>query len=135
MFDTKIAIIVRNDLATWQKLNVTAFLTSGLIAQNPSVLGVPYKDAVGNVFNPMSAQPIVILTSDRDRLRDIHKRAIGRQVPTSVYIEEMFETGHDAANREVFSAFSPDEAKVVGVAVRADKKSVDKITKGATMHS
>ena len=135
MFDTKIAIIVRNDLATWQKLNVTAFLTSGLIAQNPSVLGEPYKDAVGNVFNPMSAQPIVILTSDRDRLRDIHKRAIGRQVPTSVYIEEMFETGHDAANREVFSAFSPDEAKVVGVAVRADKKSVDKITKGATMHS
>ena len=26
MFDTKIAIIVREDLATWQKLNVTAFL-------------------------------------------------------------------------------------------------------------
>jgi hypothetical protein len=28
MFDTKIAIVVRDDLAIWQKLNVTAFLTS-----------------------------------------------------------------------------------------------------------
>ncbi|MFE2031477.1 DUF2000 family protein, partial [Streptomyces hygroscopicus] len=27
---TKIAIIVRTDLADWQKLNVTAFLASGL---------------------------------------------------------------------------------------------------------
>ena len=30
MFDTKIAIIIRDDLATWQKLNVTAFLMSGI---------------------------------------------------------------------------------------------------------
>ena len=30
MFDTKIAIVVRDDLATWQKLNVTAFLMSGI---------------------------------------------------------------------------------------------------------
>ena len=26
MFDTKISMIIRDDLATWQKLNVTAFL-------------------------------------------------------------------------------------------------------------
>jgi hypothetical protein len=32
MFDTKIAIVVREDLATWQKLNVTTFLTSGIVA-------------------------------------------------------------------------------------------------------
>jgi hypothetical protein len=30
-FDTKIAIVVRDDLAVWQKLNVTAFLTSGIV--------------------------------------------------------------------------------------------------------
>ena len=29
-FDTKIAIVVRDDLAVWQKLNVTAFITSGI---------------------------------------------------------------------------------------------------------
>ena len=47
----------------------------------------------------------------------------------------MFSTGHDAANRAVFAQFGPDDAKVVGIALREDKKVVDKITKGAKMHS
>ena len=34
MFDTKIAIVVREDLAVWQKLNVTAFLTSGVVGSD-----------------------------------------------------------------------------------------------------
>ena len=29
-FDTKIAVVVRQDLAVWQKLNVTAFTISGI---------------------------------------------------------------------------------------------------------
>ena len=29
-FDTKIAIVLRDDLETWQELNVTAFLASGV---------------------------------------------------------------------------------------------------------
>jgi hypothetical protein len=32
-FDTKVAIAVRDDLAPWQRLNVTAFLMSGITAQ------------------------------------------------------------------------------------------------------
>lgn len=53
---------------------------------------------------------------------------------TSLYVDEMFSTGHDAANRAVFAEFAPDDAKVVGIALRAEKKLVDKITKGARMH-
>ena len=29
-FDTKLVVILRDDLLTWQKLNVTAFLMSGI---------------------------------------------------------------------------------------------------------
>ncbi|SFQ39113.1 Protein of unknown function [Amycolatopsis rubida] len=29
-FDTKIAVLLRDDLASWQRLNVTAFLVSGV---------------------------------------------------------------------------------------------------------
>lgn len=134
MFDTKIAIVVRDDLATWQKLNVTAFLTSGIIAQSPAVIGETYRDAVGNVYNPLSIQPIVVLGADQQTLRTIQRRSLEREVTTSAYIEEMFATGHDAANREVFSQFSPDDAKLVGIAMRAERKLVDKITKGAKMH-
>ncbi|KXG87451.1 DUF2000 family protein [Agrobacterium bohemicum] len=134
MFDTKIAIVIRDDLATWQKLNVTAFLTSGIVAQTPTLIGEPYRDAAGHVYNPMTVQPIVVLAADQETLRNILKRALDRDVKTSAYIEEMFATGHDAANREMFAKFGPDEAKLVGLALRADKKAVDKIIKGAKMH-
>ncbi len=135
MFDTKIAIILRDDLAVWQKLNVTAFLMSGIVAQTREIIGEPYLDAAGNVYNPLSIQPIVVMATDQEALRKIHQRALERDVTTSLYIEEMFSTGHDAANRQVFSEFSPDDAKVVGMALRADKKIVDKITKGAKLHA
>ena len=34
-FDTKIAVILRDDLPTWQKLNVTAFTMSGIAGTTP----------------------------------------------------------------------------------------------------
>jgi hypothetical protein len=45
----------------------------------------------------------------------------------------MFATVYDAANRAVFSEHGAGEANTVGLALRADKKIVDKITKGAKM--
>lgn len=135
MFDTKIVVVLREDLAGWQKLNVTAFLTSGIVAQAPAVIGEPYRDAAGNVYNPLSVQPIVVLSADQQTLRAIHVRSLDRGVTSSLYIEEMFATGHDAANRAVFAEFAPETAKVVGIAVRTDKKIADKITKGARLHA
>ena len=135
MFDTKIAIVLRSNLASWQKLNVTAFLSSGIAGQYPDIIGEPYRDRAGNLYNALSVQPIIVLSADEETMAVIHRRSLERGVTSSLFIEEMFATGHDAANRAVFSDFAPDDAKVVGIALRADKKIVDKITKGATMHA
>ncbi|TIR25248.1 MAG: DUF2000 family protein [Mesorhizobium sp.] len=135
MFDTKIAIVLREDLPVWQKLNVTAFLTSGIVAQFPEIIGEPYRDRAGNLYNPMSIQPVIVLSADAATLGTIHRRALERGVTASAYVEEMFSTGHDAANRAVFAEFAPDDAKIVGIALRGEKKLVDKITKGARMHA
>ncbi len=135
MFDTKFAIVLRQDLAVWQKLNVTAFLTSGVVAQFPDIIGEAYRDRDGNLYNPLSIQPVIVLSADGSTLGAIQRRALERGVTTSLYVEEMFSTGHDAANRAVFAEFAPDDARVVGIALRGDKKLVDKITKGARMHS
>ena len=134
MFDTKIAIVLRNNLASWQTLNVTAFLMSGIAGQNPDIIGETYKDKAGNLYNALSVQPIIVLSADDATIAAVHRRSLERGIATSIFIEEMFATGHDAANREVFAQFAPDDAKVVGIAMRADKKIVDKITKGARMH-
>ena len=135
MFDTKITIVIRDDLLIWQKLNVTAFLTTGVIGQAPEIIGEPYQDRDGNFFNPLCVQPMIVLAADGKLLSRIHERALGRGVRTSLYVEEMFATSHDTANREAFAKFGPGDAKVVGLSLRADKKIVDKITKGATMHA
>jgi hypothetical protein len=42
----------------------------------------------------------------------------------------MFDTGHDAANREVFEAEPADAPDLVGAAVRGAKKDVDRAPRG-----
>jgi hypothetical protein len=135
MFDTKISIVVREDLATWQKLNVVAFLVSGVVGTKPGLVGEPYEDAAGNIYNPLMIQPIIILSADGETLKAIYGRAMERRVRFSLYIEDMFTTGHDAANRATVKQYAPEAMNVVGIALREDKKIVDKITKGARMHA
>ena len=133
MFDTKIAVVLRNNLAGWQKLNVTAFLMTGIAGSHPEIIGEPYRDRAGNLYNPLSIQPIIVLSADEATISSIHRRTLERDVTASLFVEEMFATGHDTANRAVFSEYTPEDAKVVGIALRAEKKIVDKMTKGATM--
>ena len=135
MFDTKIAIIVRDDLATWQKLNITAFLMSGITAENTDLIGEKYVDKDGNHHLPMSRQPVIVLAGSANVLRNARNRANERGIATVAYIEEMFATGNDEANRAVFSEHMSNADNTVGIALRADKKIVDKITKGAKMHA
>ena len=135
VFDTKVALVLRDDLALWQKLNVTAFLTSGIVGGKDALIGEPYEDAAGNSYNPLLVQPVIVLSSDAAGLKKIYERALSRDVEMSLYIEDMFSTGHDAANRATVKNYSPEDMPVVGIAVRDEKKLVDKITKGAKLQS
>jgi hypothetical protein len=135
MFDTKIAIVVREDLQVWQKLNVVAFLTSGVLGAKADLLGEPYEDADGNTYTPLMIQPMIVLSSDAAGLKKIHERGQSRGVRLSLYIEDMFRTGHDAANRASVKQHKSGDLDIVGLALRDEKKIVDKITKGAKLHA
>jgi hypothetical protein len=41
------SVLLRQDLANWQKLNVTAFVVSGIVATVDGITGEPYEDADG----------------------------------------------------------------------------------------
>jgi len=71
MFDTKIAIVLRDDLAVWQKLNVTAFLTSGIVARTRAFSASANEDAAGNLYNALAIQPMIVLGADRDLIKTI----------------------------------------------------------------
>lgn len=125
MFDTKIAIAVRDDFLTWQKLNVTAFLPSGVLGADKALLGDAYEDADGQAYSPLIIQPM---------MTKIHQRGIGREVPMAIYIEDIFSTGHDAENRAAVKQYATENLNLVGLGLRGDKKIVDKTSKGAKMH-
>jgi hypothetical protein len=62
-FDTKIAIAVRDDLASWQKLNVACFLSGGLVGSYPQLAGEPYVDASGQVYGRLIRQPVLVFSA------------------------------------------------------------------------
>ncbi len=133
-FDTKVAIIVRADLATWQKLNVTAFLATGIAAAAPDALGEPYRDAAGQVYGRMLGQPMLVFAADGAGLQAARRQGIARGLGMAAYVRAMFATGHDAANRAVFAAEDPEDMDLVGLALRGPRKAVDKATKGLSLH-
>lgn len=133
-FSTKIAIVVADDLAVWQKLNVVAFLTSGVVGETGGLIGEEYQDAEGGRYSPLCIQPVVVLKAGRGRLSTFLRRARDRGVEAAIYIEDMFETGHDAANRATVAQYPSDALPLVGIAVRAGKREVDKVFKGAKLH-
>lgn len=133
-FDTKIAVLLRDDLAGWQRLNVTAFLASG-IAANPDVLGEPYADADGTGYLPMFRQPVLVFAGDRDVLAAAQGRAVARGMPTAVFTADLFATGHDEANRAAVAAVAREKLDLVGIAVHGPRNAVDKVLRGAVLHT
>lgn len=49
--------------------------------------------------------------------------------------EELFSTGHDAANRAAVRAVASADLRLTGLALRAGKKTVDAVVKGLPLHS
>lgn len=134
-FDTKIAVVIRTDLQPWQKLNVASFLTSGIAAAFPDCIGEPYEDASSTRYHALIGQPILIYGADGPALTRALDRALTRSVKPAVYTEDMFKTTHDAANREAVRAVARPDLNLVGLAMRADRKVIDKIVDGLKFHS
>jgi hypothetical protein len=133
-FDTKIAIVVRDDLAAWQKLNVTAFLSGGLVGAEPKLAGEPYRDGSDRIYGRLVRQPILIFAASGAEIATTLRRAKDRGLLPSIYTRELFVTGNDTDNRAAVAAVATDALDLVGLGLHADRKDVDKVTKGLSLH-
>jgi len=133
-FVTKIAVVIRDDLPVWQKLNMTAFLASGVAAIAPDAIGADYSDADGTRYSPMFGQPVLVFEADAIRLARTLERAVSRGVVPTVFTSDLFATGDDTANRAAVAAVPRADMNLAGIAIRADRKIVDKITEGLRLH-
>lgn len=133
-FDTKIAVVVLEDLPTWQKLNVVAFTSSGVAVSAPDLTGEPYEDASGNRYLPMFRQPVLVFAADPAGIKRAFDRAMEAELKPALFTRDLFATGHDEANRAAVKARAREELELVGFAVRGDRAVVDKVMKGLKLH-
>jgi hypothetical protein len=131
---TKIAVLLREDLAPWQALNVTSFLVSGITATGPELVGEPYEDADGTRYLPMIRQPVLVLAGPGELLTTARTRALERSLTPAVFTAELFSTPGDVQNRAAVRAVAGADLDLVGLAVHGPKNAVDKVMKGARMH-
>ncbi|HWD06635.1 MAG TPA: DUF2000 domain-containing protein [Amycolatopsis sp.] len=133
-FDTKIAVLLRDDLASWQRLNVTAFLTSGLAHATPELVGRPYVDADDTEYLPMFGQPVLVFAGSAEVLTAAHTRALARGWRFPIFTDDLFQTGNDVDNRAAVRAVPREKLALAGLAVHGPRNAVDKVLKGAQLH-
>jgi hypothetical protein len=103
-------------------------LISAIVATDPSLVGQPYVDGSGNRYLPMCRQPIMVYAADRQGLRRAYERAMARGVERlAIFTRDLFATPHDDANRAAVAAVPDSELDLVGIALHADRKTVDKV--------
>ncbi|WP_367127374.1 DUF2000 family protein [Saccharothrix sp. HUAS TT1] len=133
-FETKFAVLLRDDLVGWQALNVTAFLAGALTAAVPEAVGEPYEDADGAGYLPMLGQPVLVLAGGKEVLAAARTRAVGRGLVPAVFTSDLFTTGNDVDNRAAVRAVRRADLDLVGIGVHGPRNAVDKVLKGARMH-
>jgi hypothetical protein len=133
-FPTKVALVVRDDLAGWQKLNVTAFLATGVAHATDEIMGAPYEDGSGHSYLAMAREPIMVFAGTAAELTRTHERALRRGLHVAVYTEELFATTNDDDNRAAVRAVPADKLNLVGLGLYGVRAEVDKVVKGLRLH-
>src|SRR5579864_2250941 len=119
-FDTKIAVVIRHDLQTWQKLNVACFLAGGLVGSYPELAGERYIDASDRAYGRLVRQPILVFSASAVELTRTLRRATERRLEPAIYTFELFATGNDVDNRAAVRAVVTDDLNLVGLGLHAD---------------
>jgi hypothetical protein len=128
-------VVVREGLATWQRLNVTAFLISGVCAAaGPAAIGDEYVDADGRPYLPLLVQPVLVFEAGAIKLQTLRERAQRRDVSTAIYTMQMFATGNDTDNRATVRAVATAELDLAGLGLRAAHRDADAILRGVKRH-
>jgi hypothetical protein len=125
----KIAIVLREDLEAWQRLNVAAFTISGVASQEGAV-GEIYRDASDNRYLPMFKDPVRVFRASAEEMARTVERGRARGVAFSIFRRELFNTFNDVDNRAAVAGVAAADLDLVGMAFRADRKIADKVLKG-----
>lgn len=135
MYDTKIALIIRQDLQTWQKLNVAAFLASSIAIQFPLTHGQAFVNASGSAYLPFLKQPILIYGADDEgQMKRAFGRAKDRDLAIGIYTMSLFSTKNEEGNLIEIAKCTDEEQDLAGLVLYGENRKVDKAISGLRFH-
>jgi hypothetical protein len=135
MHENKIAIILRDDLKNWQKLNVTAFLASAVAIEFPELHGRHLVTASGGKFLPFMKQPVLVYKADNlEQMKRAFNRAKERELSIGIYSLPLFNTMTEEDNLNETASKTDDEQDLVGLAIYGENKKVNKALDGLKFH-
>jgi hypothetical protein len=135
-YENKIAIILKNDLANWQKLNVTAFLASSIAIQFPETHGSSFVNASNSQFLPFIKQPILIYKADTDaEIKKVYNKAKEKSLHIGIYTEPLFSTKSAEENYIEIAKYTDETQVLIGIIIYGETKKVYKALGGLKLHS
>jgi hypothetical protein len=135
MHENKIVIVVRDDLKTWQKLNVTAFLAGAVAMAFPELHGGHLATASGNSYMPFFKQPVLVYKADNaEQIKRAFNRAKERELGIGIYPSPLFSTHNEADNLTETAKYTDEEQDLAGMVLYGDAKKVSKAIDGLKFH-
>jgi len=135
-YDNKIAIVIKNDLQEWQKMNVVSFLASSVAIRFPDTHGRLFVNASGSEYLPFLKHPVLIYKAENDaQMRRAFMRAKERELNIGIYIKSLFNTKNEEENLIEISKYTDEEQELSGIVLYGENKKIDKAIDGLKFHS
>jgi hypothetical protein len=136
MYENKIAVVLLNDLAHWQKLNVTAFLASSVAIAFPQTQGAPLVSASGTQYLPFLKHPVLIYAAETaEQIKRAFSRATDRELHIGVYTKGLFATKNEEGNLTEIARQMDSELDLAGIIIYGENRKVDKAIDKLKFHS
>ena len=134
-YENKIAIVIKNDLMDWQKLNVASFLASSVAIKFPETHGKMFVNASNSEYLPFIKHPILVYKADEQaQINSAFSRAKQRDLQIGIYTNPLFATKNEEENHIEIGKFTDENQELVGIIIYGDNKKVNKALNGLKLH-
>lgn len=135
MYDKKLAIVIKDDLLPWQKLNVVAFLAGSIAIEFPETHGEDFVTADNVRFLPFIKNPTLIYKAEStEKIQRAFRRSKERELAIGIYTAPLFATRSGEENVSEIAQHNVDDLELVGIIVYGENKKVDKALDGLKFH-
>ena len=134
-FENKIAIVIKNGLLNWQKLNVASFLASSIAIKFPETHGKSFVNASKSEYLPFLKQPIMIYKAESQlEIKRAFSRAKDRGLHLGIYTTPLFATKNEGENYIEISKYTDETQELVGIVMFGENRKVNKALNGLRFH-